>query len=197
MSPSEASPRLARRMTILIAVLALLFTVASFWWLNARRGHLEVVRPRTYAFSKMVRLRLPLAFYNTGAVALIVADLRLVMNEEPPLALPWITARAVLRPEKDDGFAYATPFSVQGRTTREVVAEFGADHEWSPSLGTRYRARLQAQVHPSGEWTDVLVFDWWTPPVDAVIDIYTVYRNDVPIESHANPDVASEGEILG
>jgi hypothetical protein len=43
----------------------------------------------------------------------------------------------------------------------------------------------------------VLVFDWWTPPVDAVIDIYTVYRNDVPIESHANPDVASEGEILG
>jgi hypothetical protein len=182
-------------MTIAVGVLALLFTVASFWWLNARRGRLEVVRPRTYAFSKTVRLRFPLAFYNTGAVALIVADLQLVVNEEPPLTLKWITTRAVLRPAKDDGFAYATPFSVQGRTTREVVAEFGADREWSPSLGTRYRVHLQAQVHPSGEWTDLLVFDWWTPPVDAAIESYTVHRNDVPIESHANPDVASAGEI--
>jgi hypothetical protein len=171
-------------MTIAIGVLALLFTVASFWWLNARRGHLEVVRPRTYAFSKRVRLRLPLAFYNTGAVALIVADLRLVINEEPPLVLPWITTRSVLRPEKDDGFAYATPFSVQGRATREVVAEFGADQEWSPSPGTRYRVRLQAQMHPSGTWSDLLPFDWWTPPTNNALGSYIVYRNDVPTESH-------------
>lgn len=85
-------------LALLVTVLALLFAVGSFWWLNARRGHLEVARPRTYAFSKLVRLRLPLAFFNTGAAALVVADLQLVINEEPPLALRWITTRTVLRP---------------------------------------------------------------------------------------------------
>lgn len=52
---------------LLVAVLALLFTVASFWWLYARRGSLEVGQPGAYAFASKVRLRLPLAFYNTGA----------------------------------------------------------------------------------------------------------------------------------
>jgi hypothetical protein len=173
-------------MTLAVAVLALLFAIGSFWWLNARRGHLEVVRPRTYAFAKLVRLRLPLAFFNTGAAALVVADLQLVIDEEPPLVLQWITTRTVLRPQADDDFAFATPFSVQGRATREVVAEFGADREWSPAPGTRYRVRLQSQVHPSGDWRDVLGFDWWTPPTKDAMDSYVVHRNDVPTESHWN-----------
>lgn len=66
---------------VLVAVLALVFTIASFWWLHARRGSLEVAPPRSYAFHEMVRLRLPLTFFNTGAVALIVSDLRLVVIE--------------------------------------------------------------------------------------------------------------------
>jgi hypothetical protein len=52
-----------------ISVLALAFTVASFWWLHARRGALTATRPRAYAFLDRVRLRLPLAFFNTGAQA--------------------------------------------------------------------------------------------------------------------------------
>jgi hypothetical protein len=49
--------------------------LASFWWLYARRGSLEVGQPGAYAFASKVRLRLPLAFYNTGARSLIVTDL--------------------------------------------------------------------------------------------------------------------------
>ena len=88
--------------------------------------------------------------------------------------------------QDDDGFAYATPFSVQGRATRDVVAEFGADREWSPGPRARYRVLLQAQVHPSGDWDDVLRFDWWTPPTEEAMSSYVVHRNDVPIESHWN-----------
>ena len=91
---------------LIIAVLALLFTVGSFWWLNARRGKLQVARPPAYAFARKVRLRLPLTFYITGAKALIVADLRVVIDGEAKRAMPWITTRSTLRPEGSDGFAF-------------------------------------------------------------------------------------------
>jgi hypothetical protein len=55
-----------------VSGLALAFTVASFWWLHARTGSLEAAAPRSYAFADKVRLRLPFAFFNTGAKALIV-----------------------------------------------------------------------------------------------------------------------------
>ena len=75
----------------LVAVLALLFTVASFWWLYARRGLLEVGKPGAYAFASNVRLRLPLAFYNTGARSLIVTDVQVLLVDDPAQPpLRWI-----------------------------------------------------------------------------------------------------------
>lgn len=107
---------------IAIALLALGFTIGSFWWLHARAGSLEAARPRTYAFTSKVRLRLPLAFFNTGAKSLIVNDLRIVLDDEPERPpFEWITTRDKLRPESDDGFAYATPFAVAGRSSTEVI----------------------------------------------------------------------------
>jgi hypothetical protein len=98
---------------IVVSLLALAFTIGSFWWLHARRGSLQAARPRSYAFAKKVRLRLPLALFNTGARALIVEDLRILADERRPRPpLEWITTRKVLRPEPDDGFAFATPFAV-------------------------------------------------------------------------------------
>jgi hypothetical protein len=59
--------------TIAIAVLALLSTIGSFWWLNARRGSLSVVVPQSYAFVQGFRLRFaarllqpPLDAFATG-----------------------------------------------------------------------------------------------------------------------------------
>lgn len=162
-----------------ISLLALAFTVGSFWWLHARRGSLTATRPRSYGFADRVRLRLPLAFFNTGAKALIVSDLRLVIEDEPDrVPLGWITTRTKLRPESDDGFAFATPFSVQGRGTKEVIAEFGDDLGWEPVPGSRHSLRLQARVHPSEEWDDIVAFDWWAPPVADVMKQYIAHRNE-------------------
>ena len=123
-----------------VSFLALFFAIASFWWLHARRGSLTAASPRAYAFADRVRLRLPLAFFNTGAQALIVTDLRLVIAGDPLRGpMGWITTRTKLRPESDDGFAFAVPFSVAGRGTREVIAEFGDNDGW-----TRHRrARIK------------------------------------------------------
>ena len=110
---------------VAISVLALACTLVSFWWLHARRGALTAARPRAYAFADKVRLRLPLAFFNTGAQALIVSDLRLVIGDDTSRdPLGWITTRMKLRPEHDD-HAFATPFAVQGRGTRELIVELG------------------------------------------------------------------------
>jgi len=71
---------------IAVAVLALVFTVASFWWLNARKGSIRATQPRAYAFGgsgAQLRLRFPFALFNTGAKALIVGDLRVVLDGEP------------------------------------------------------------------------------------------------------------------
>jgi hypothetical protein len=177
-----------------ISLLALAFTIGSFWWLHARRGSLTVTPPRNYAFAEKVRLRLPLAFFNTGAKALIVSDLRLIVEDEPSRKpLGWITTRAKLRPESDDGFAFATPFSVQGRATKEVVAEFGDDMGWAPAPGSSHRIRLQARVHPSEEWDDVVAFDWWAPPSTDVMKQYIAYRNE-PLEGGAVPLSPARGE---
>ena len=103
-------------------MLALLFTVASFWWLYARRGSLEVGQPGAYAFASKVRLRLPLAFYNTGARSLIVTDLQVVLADDaarPPL--PWIATISQVRPDNSNERDFATPFAVAGRATRELV----------------------------------------------------------------------------
>jgi hypothetical protein len=95
---------------VAISVLALLFTVGSFLWLHAPPGSLRAARPRVYAFADKVRLRLPLVFFNIGAQALIVDDLRLIIKSEPTgPPLGWITTRTKLRPGGDDGFAFATP----------------------------------------------------------------------------------------
>jgi hypothetical protein len=160
-----------------ISVFALAFTVTNFWWLHARRGKLTAPTPRTYAFVERVRLRLPLAIYNTGAAALIVTDLRLLIDDlqEP---LRWITTRAVLRPGSDDGHAFATPFVVQGRSTREVIVEFGTDVAWRPPPASLHGVRLQARVHPAEHWVNVASFPWWAPPPGAATGHYIAYRNE-------------------
>jgi hypothetical protein len=61
-----------------VAGCTLLFTVASFWWLNARRGRLESFEPHTYAAAvtpDKVRIRLPLVLYNTRVIPIVVQNL--------------------------------------------------------------------------------------------------------------------------
>jgi hypothetical protein len=160
-----------------VSGLALAFTIASFWWLHARTGSLEAAAPRSYAFADKVRLRLPFAFFNTGAKALIVSDLRLLVDDPDREPLGWITTRSKLRPDAQDGFAFATPFSVPGRGIREVIAEFGDDRGWSPEPSSRHWIQLQARVHPSESWEDIVAFEWWAPPSSDAMSRYITYAN--------------------
>ena len=95
--------------------------------------------------------------------------------------MKWETTRATLRPQPDDGFAFATPFAVAGRGTREVIAEFGDQVGWSPEPGSQHRMTIEAQVHHRRrrpKWVAVASFDWWAPPSPDNMDRYLTYRNE-------------------
>jgi hypothetical protein len=159
------------------------YSDGSFWWLNAREGSITATRPPAYAFGgsgEGLRLRFPFGFFNDGAKALLLADLRIASDDEAGLAvLRWVTTRDRLRPESDDGFAYPVPFAVLGRSTREVITEFqpSAGLNWSPATGPAHRLRLQGQIHPSDEWIDVVAFEWYAPP-ETVRSAYIAHRNE-------------------
>lgn len=110
---------------VIVAACALAFTVASFWWLNARRGKLRSFEPHTFAgvFSEpaMLLLRFPLVLHNTGPVPLIVQNLRLRFpNEGVALPLPWRTSRVQLKPDEEDGAQMPSVFVVPGGPPRPV-----------------------------------------------------------------------------
>jgi hypothetical protein len=162
---------------LIVSVLALIFTVGSFWWMNARRGSIEIGRPGTYAFAaSTLRLRLPLALYNTGATALIVTDIRFrpqsATDGEPYL---WLATLSNLRPTEGEPRDFTTPFAVLGRSTVEIVAE--SEGSWCPVPGTERWMLIEAKLHPSGDWRVVGQFDWWAPPVGGDVSRYITYRN--------------------
>lgn len=160
--------------TDLVPVGALVFTVASFWWIYLRRGRLRATPPHVYASSTTsakVRIRLPLVIFNTGAAAIVVEDLRLVVDGHE---LEWISLRRTIRPMTDDVLDFAAPFAIAGREARQIFAEFGqAPAPLVPELGASYPARIDRKI--GGKWKPLLEFEWWAPKNDP--GPYIAHRN--------------------
>lgn len=161
-------------MAIFVSILALVFTITSFWWLNVRRGSLRAGVPAFFAFAgtpQRLRVRLPLVIHNTGAASIIVDDLRLVVDSH---VLRWITVRRSVRPEKDDLVDFASSVHVAGRQSLRFFAEFGEDPSpWHPEPGRCYKLRIDRQVNTS--WKPLLAFDWWAPKEN--MNRYVAHRN--------------------
>ena len=91
---------------LLVSVAALIFTVASFWWLQARRG--KLIMSSIPAFSGYVAtdrrlgVRLPILLYNTGARTRLVDELRLVFPSWDDGQAQWPTFHPTLKPQSGD-----------------------------------------------------------------------------------------------
>ncbi|MCA1603002.1 MAG: hypothetical protein LC776_15665 [Acidobacteria bacterium] len=146
-----------------VAACALLFTVASFWWLHARRGRLESYEPHTYAAAitqEKVRLRFPLVLYNTGAIPIVVQNLRLRFPGELASAQPllWIVSWPQIKPDKDDQYSFRAVFSVAGRTVHQMFPEFGASSLGFTLEARDYPAVIEAKLGHKKEWRPLLKF---------------------------------------
>ncbi|MEV6654520.1 hypothetical protein [Streptomyces sp. NPDC051219] len=168
-----------------VSVSALVFTVASFWWLNARQGRLESWEPHFFAaivHGSKVRLRLPLVLHNTGAKPIVVQDLRLTFPEEAASHLPllWTSSSSCLLPGPDEEPELPTGFVVAGRQAQQLFIEFEAPFSGLVPKAGDYKVRIQVRVGHRKGWRSLLTFTLRTNNIIHP-DRYTVCNN-APLE---------------
>jgi hypothetical protein len=146
---------------IAISVFALLFTIASFWWMNWRKGKLYVGSPRTYAAfgsieGKMV-LEFPFVFYNNGPLPIIVQNLRIILlDEDPAIPLNFIATETKLG--NNENRSFATQFPIRGQEALLLICEFQRDPGQRIFEQMVYPIELQAVIGNSKKWKRLCKF---------------------------------------
>ncbi|WP_370932919.1 hypothetical protein [Amycolatopsis sp. cg13] len=165
-----------------VSICALVFTVFSFWWLNARPGRLKTFPPHTFASGPerdgRQSILIPLVLHNTGALPIVVRDLRVVVLGEPAMsALRWERTRPRLRGENDADLP--ATFAVPGRSVTQIFAEFDSAPPGFQNLDREIR--VEAQLGRRARWHHVVTF---VLHASAAIqpEQYLEYRNEKPSE---------------
>jgi hypothetical protein len=147
---------------VIISAAALLFTVAGFWWLNWRRGKLQVAGPQTYAAhvgADKMTLLFPLVFYNTGPTAYVVRDLRLRFLDEPDgQPLDWERVRDGIQPSETPGLQLAAAFPVPGGAAIQMFCEFDRRPPGRTLDARGHQLLLEALTGTGDEWRALLKF---------------------------------------
>lgn len=116
--------------SVIIASLALIFTIASFWWLQARKGRLKLYPVTTFsgaARNDKFALRIPIFLYNTGAVPRVITGLRLRWHDDQTQVLECHSFRRTIEATANDVEDYAHPFVVPARDVVTKYAHFFAE----------------------------------------------------------------------
>jgi hypothetical protein len=153
---------------VIISILALLFTVFSFWWMYWRKGNLHVSRPRIYAAigsagGKMV-VEIPLTFFNDGPIPIVIENLQLVFPTIDGKPIGFMAT--VGKIGSSDNRAFATQFSVPGRDVKELICEFQREQGFA-FTSLKYPLILEAQLGDNKEWVKLLDFSLNVNEADA------------------------------
>ncbi|MGA5527525.1 hypothetical protein [Streptomyces pseudogriseolus] len=105
-------------------------------------------------------MRLPLVFFNTGPVPIVVQDLRLQFPEESEvlLPLPWRNSWPQLRPVSEDQASMPAVFAVEGRKAEQLFIEFGAPFPGFVPEARDYVISVEARVGHRKKWQPLLTF---------------------------------------
>jgi hypothetical protein len=143
---------------VVISVLALAFTLFSFWWMNWRPGKLVVTDPRSYAaisIENKIILEIPLVFFNHGATPIIVHNLRLRLDGvNQALAFNAVVEKLGDHSERQ----FASQFAVRPREAVSLICEFQSPAEGFTFECKDYRAILDWAEGSSREWKHLADF---------------------------------------
>jgi hypothetical protein len=149
-------------MSLVVAIAALVFTIASFWYIHLFPGKLSGIPPHLFAGHASASkglLRLPIVIFNSGANAKAVTRMKLTLESGSEKDLmPPQAVRSRLEPREDDREDYFHAFVVPGRSVVTKYVDFqsvGAPR--AMVAGKPARARLKIRVGESDEWD--LLFD--------------------------------------
>lgn len=148
--------------SLVISILALLFTLYSFWWMNWRKGKLRVSYIKHYGIHNSVNklyLELPLVFFNTGAMPVIIESLRLVLLDKDGIQkhLHFNAIRTELGENK--GRYVATPFSINKGDSKKIVCEFQKNPSEVVFHRGNYLLILEAKYYHSKNWKKLKTFE--------------------------------------
>lgn len=169
---------------LFISIIALLFSISSFWWIHWRRGKIVVSFPIKFSLnfnsnSKKLIIGLPLVFYNNGASSIIVNNLRLKLfdrNHKEQL-LHFNNTFLDLETDRERQLGYAFP--IEGRKSYSKVFVFmksGIDFEIP---NEKLKVNLQAQVNNDYKWIELLKISLLTPEIhhQTMREILRAYNN--------------------
>lgn len=150
-------------LSIAVASLALLFTIGSFWWLNARQGKLTSFEPQSFAACitpDILRLRFPVVLYNAGAKPIVVQDMRLRFLDEPRWndPLPWVGTRTQIKPAPEEGHDFPAVFVLPGRTAQQMFIEFGGRFPEVMPLARDYLVGVEVMLGHRQDWQPAVTF---------------------------------------
>jgi len=147
-------------MQIVIAVLALAFTMGTFWWMNWRRGKLLVGPPRSFAGTQdplVLLFHLPFVFYNPAPTPIVVLNLRIAFPKEPDQE-PISFIATVGKIANTDERAFATQFIVRGRDAVSLVGDFQRRPGGSTLTMGTHTAQVQAWLLGGTKWIPLADF---------------------------------------
>lgn len=153
---------------LVMSVLALAFSIASFWWIQARHGRLISFAPQSFAGALRTKpvLNVPLVLHNTGAVPLIVRNFRLRLdspsstgpNSAFPMNMSWSARQGQLEPAGElRGVAHGTrsmpaPFPVGPRSAESTFIEFQTRQNSLDLRAGPLTARVDVRVEGRSWW---------------------------------------------
>jgi hypothetical protein len=143
---------------LIISILALFFTVFSFWWMNWRPGKLVLTEPRSYAAiaaADKVIIELPLVFFNTGATPIVVHNLHLTL---PGVDRPLFFNAVVQKLGDHDDRRFATQFAVRQREAVTLICEFQGQVSGFAFERREYPVLLEWVRGNSRKWRELLQF---------------------------------------
>jgi len=178
---------------LVVSVAALLFTVASFWWLQARRGKLTMSGIPAFAAhvgnDRRLAIRLPIPLYNTGARTRLVDELRLVFPSWDDGQAQWQTFHPTLKPQSGDGDThdFAGPYPIDGRRAAMRFIKFTYSFGLMLPEPRDTLCRVEARLDGSSAWTVVGSFTLYLGHMGDP-NRFITYRNSVvPCEVSLSP----------
>lgn len=164
-------------MEMAIATAALLFTIASFWWMNWRPANIKCSQPRpvwvwwgrTNRRHQTLIVAMPLVLWNEGARPGLVVNLRLIVREQDgdDIELSWMAtfsghfAIEDLR-ERDA----AAPFALSGNEVLQRGFEFQAREVGNLSQG-HHLAKIEMSSG-NREWEPMLDLELEVSEAEAI-----------------------------
>jgi hypothetical protein len=142
---------------VFISCLALLFTIGSFYWLQARKGRLKlfpVIAFSGYWNKSRLVLRLPVILFNSGARPRVITALRLVTtdNRGKRIVLECHSFRKTIDPTSEDMEDMAHAYAIPARQVVTKHAHFAVDSLPVFNQAEPASFQVQALVDDSTNW---------------------------------------------